>query len=128
MGDLSKAVFKAVLEDREAVENFHSGSSRQAMGAEQLQQKGEAYWRSKMRRMIRNSDDLKDQLQQLLAKYAEGQSAAFDPSTGKYLLTEYTQQVLEAVFELIDKGSFCGKCDVCLANRQLYVCCSLIGN
>ncbi len=56
--------------------------------------------------MVRAAAELKQQLAALMQKYKD----ARDPELGNQLLfTPYTEQVYEAVLQLIDSGSFCGE-------------------
>lgn len=106
MQELSRAIYVNLPKDEEALRAFHSGTSKQAMGLEALNSKGPAYWNTRVRRMVKEPADLKQELAELMTKYRG--EAGLD-SQGRALLTESTEQVLQATKELIDKGSFCGE-------------------
>lgn len=108
MQDLSRAIFVNLPADEQAVRDFHTGTSRQAMGLEELNKKGPQYWNTHVRRMVREAAALKRALDEVLEKYSG--PAGLD-SSGNPILTEYTWQVLEATKALIDSGSFCGESD-----------------
>jgi len=115
MQDLSQAIFVNLAEDERDVRTFHSGTSKQAMGLENLNKKGPQYWNNHVRRMIKQPAALKQALDDLIEKYS---GAAGLDSSGRPLLTEATLQVLEATKVLIDNGSFCG---------ELQTLCKLFG-
>jgi hypothetical protein len=108
MQDLSKAIFQRATQDEEELRKFHTGSSSGAIGAAALDQKGEAYWNARCRRMVKDKEVLKQELQQLKVYYSG--PAGIDIDTGKALFTEHlTDQVFDAVYDLIDSDNFCGK-------------------
>lgn len=106
MQDLSQAIFINLPEDEQALRDFHSGSSKQAIGLEELNKKPRSYWNRHVRRMVRQADELKAALDGLMDKYMG--EAGLD-SRGRPLLTEATSQVLAAAKELINSESFCGE-------------------
>jgi len=107
MRKLSTAIFVLVRDDAEAVKAYHaSGSGRHTLTPEELQQKDAKYWNTRCRRLVRSATELKRSLKALMDEFAD----ARDPELGNALLfTPYTQQVYDAVLELINSGSFCGK-------------------
>jgi hypothetical protein len=106
MQDLSKIIFINLAQDEQELRNFHTGSSKHAMGEAELDKKGPAYWNRHVRRMVQPPEKLKPALEMLIEKYRG--PAGLD-SQGRPLLTEATTQVLAAVEQLIDAGSFCGE-------------------
>jgi len=104
MRDLSKAIFVLVGDDVEALKEHHrTGQGRHTLTPEELEQKGAKYWAARCRRMVRGAEELKRALAALMDKYKD----ARDPELGNQLLfTSYTQQVHEAVLQLIDCNSF----------------------
>lgn len=107
MRKLSECIFQMVAEDIEEVKRFHTSNNRHAMGKTALDRKGPQYWASVARRLIREAASLKAMLDQLWAEYKG--SEGLDPATGDHLLTVDTDNILEAIKELIDKGCFCGR-------------------
>lgn len=114
MQELSKAIFVNLAEDEQALTDFHTGSSKQAMGQEALDKKGPAYWNRRVRRMVRAAHALKQALTELINKYSGADGL---DSRGVALLTESTREVLAATFQLIDAGSFCGEYAACTLLR-----------
>lgn len=107
MRDLSKAIFVLVAGDEEAVRQHHAQSNgHHTLTPEELDQKGAKYWAARCRRMVRAATELKEALARLMEQYRNER----DPELGNQLLfTAYTEQVFNAVLQLIDSGSFCGE-------------------
>lgn len=107
MRKLSTAIFVLVREDEEAVKAYHaSGNGRHTLTPEELQQKDAKYWNTRCRRLVRSATQLKGSLKALMEEFED----ARDPELGNAsLFTPYTYQVYDAVLELINSGSFCGK-------------------
>jgi hypothetical protein len=107
MQALSNAIFERSADDEEAVRAFHAaGGARNSLSTEAMDQKDEAYWNRRCRRMVRQPAALKTALRAVMQEFSD----CPDPDLGGVqLLTDRTWQVLRAAEELIDSGSFCGE-------------------
>lgn len=109
MRDLSNAIFEDVAGDVEALKEWHANSNApRALDPEQLAAKGPNYWHRRIRRLVREAEELKRALRAVLDKYMD----CVDPLSGKQLFAdkELVEQLHTQVIKLIDIGSFCGKC------------------
>jgi hypothetical protein len=94
-----------------------TSEARYTLTPQELEQKGAKYWHARCRRMVRPPEDLKGALKAVLDKYRN----ARDPE----LCTQYTDQVYEAVVQLIDSGRFCGEHLSCFQQCVLQAKCKV---
>jgi hypothetical protein len=75
----------------------------------QLASKPYKYWARRLRRMLRESEELKSKLKALLEAYAIGSGRGADGPGGKELLSADTAEVISAICDLIDAGHVHGR-------------------
>lgn len=114
MAALSKAFFTPPLpEDEASVKAWHAAQRAQGgargLSEEELQSKGESFWRRRCRVSTRPAAEMVAELDKVMETFSQPGGPGFDRATSLVVTTGDTQQVHENVKQLVEAGHVCGE-------------------